>query len=69
MKQVLAIRLVSILLISSAIGQGSSATDDASKPKQETKYLAFQIFTYGPNPRNSTMGEGKNPQPARLPEK
>ena len=35
-------------------------------PEKETRYLAFQIFTYGPNPIISTMGEGKNPQPARF---
>jgi len=35
----------------------------------ETRYLAFQIFTYGPNPRVPTMGEGPNPQPASFPEK
>ncbi len=35
----------------------------------ETRYLAFQIFTYSPNPKNPTMGEGSDPQPARFPEK
>ena len=38
-------------------------------PEKETRYLAFQIFTYGPNPIIATMGEGKNPQPARFPDK
>jgi len=37
--------------------------------EKETHYLAFQIFTYGPNPIIATMGEGMNPQPARFPEK
>ena len=37
--------------------------------EKETRYLAFQIFTYGPNPLMATMGEGKNPQPARFPGK
>jgi hypothetical protein len=36
---------------------------------KETRYLAFQIFTYGPNPKIPTMGEGANPQPARFPDK
>ena len=39
------------------------------KAEKETRYLAFQIFTYGPNPKIATMGEGKNPQPARFPDK
>src|SRR5580704_16724653 len=37
--------------------------------EKETRYLAFQIFTYGPNPKIATMGEGTNPQPARFPGK
>jgi len=40
-----------------------------AEPEKETKYLAFQIFTYGPNPIVATMGEGMHPQPARFPEK
>jgi len=36
--------------------------------EKETRYLAFQIFTYGPNPIIATMGEGPNPQPARFPD-
>jgi hypothetical protein len=36
--------------------------------QKETRYLAFQIFTYGPNPKIASMGEGKNPI-ARFPEK
>ena len=34
----------------------------------ETRYLAFQIFTYGPNPKMARMGEGANPV-ARFPDK
>ncbi len=30
-------------------------------PQPETRYLAFQIFTYGPNPKIARMGEGMNP--------
>ncbi len=36
---------------------------------KETRYLAFQIFTYGPNPKLARMGEGTNPQPAKFPDK
>jgi hypothetical protein len=35
---------------------------------KETRYLAFQIFTYGPNPQIATMGEGANPV-AKFPDK
>ena len=44
------------------------ATPDSLKAERETKYLAFQIFTYGPNPKVASMGEGKNPL-ARFPDK
>ncbi len=44
------------------------ATPDSSKPGKETRYLAFQIFTYSPNPMVASMGEGKNPI-ARFPDK
>jgi hypothetical protein len=40
-----------------------------AEAEKETRYLAFQIFTYGPNPKVATMGEGTNPQPARFPDK
>ena len=36
--------------------------------EKETRYLAFQIFTYGPNPKLAKMGEGMNPI-ARFPDK
>jgi hypothetical protein len=36
--------------------------------QQETRYLSFQIFTYGPDPKIPRMGEGTNPI-ARFPEK
>jgi hypothetical protein len=35
---------------------------------KETRYLAFQIFTYGPNPKVASMGEGMN-SIARFPDK
>ena len=44
------------------LGTGNAATEE------ETRYLAFQIFTYGPNPKIASMGEGKNPL-ARFPDK
>jgi hypothetical protein len=40
-----------------------------AQTEKETRYLAFQIFTYGPNPKVATMGEGTNPQLARFPDK
>ncbi len=59
-----------LLFVGSAPGQdaGKLATPDSSKAEKETRYLAFQIFTYGPDPRIPSMGEGKNPI-ARFPEK
>lgn len=48
--------------------QEKPAAPDA-KAEKETRYLAFQIFTYGPNPLLARMGEGTNPQPARFPDK
>jgi hypothetical protein len=38
-----------------------------AQPPQEARYLSFQIFTYGPNPRIATLGEGSNPI-ARFPD-
>ena len=38
-------------------------------PEQETRYLVFQIFTYGPNLLTPAMGEGPTPQPATFPDK
>jgi hypothetical protein len=48
---------------------GFVCLSDSNATAQETRYLAFQIFTYGPNPLNASMGEGKLPQPARFPDK
>lgn len=39
-----------------------------AEAEKETRYLAFQIFTYGPNPKIASMGEGMNPL-ARFPDK
>ena len=39
-----------------------------AQPEKQTRYLAFQIFTYGPNPQSARMGEGTNPI-ARFPDK
>jgi hypothetical protein len=71
MKRLATFGFVAVLFASSAFGQDSKkpATSDASKAEKETRYLAFQIFTYGPNPKLATMGEGPNPQPARFPDK
>src|ERR1035437_4770010 len=50
------------LLGSVFLGIGNAQTE------KETRYLAFQIFTYGPNPKIASMGEGMNPL-ARFPDK
>jgi hypothetical protein len=39
-----------------------------AETEKETRYLAFQIFTYGPNPKIASMGEAKNAV-ARFPDK
>ena len=52
-----------------AAAQEKQPASDSSTAQNETRYLAFQIFTYGPNPIIPTMGEGTNPQPARFPDK
>ncbi|HZK81093.1 MAG TPA: hypothetical protein VFC46_08505, partial [Humisphaera sp.] len=49
--------------------QERPAASDSLKAEKETRYLAFQIFTYGPNPIIPVMGEGTHPQPARFPER
>ncbi len=53
----------------SPVAEKKPATPESLKAEKETRYLAFQIFTYGPDPKRATMGEGKNPQPARFPDK
>jgi hypothetical protein len=55
--------LLTCLFGSIFLSQASAAAE------QETRYLAFQIFTYGPNPILAAMGEGTHPQPARFPDK
>ncbi len=54
--------ITALLFAGCAPGQGSKqpANPGPSKAEQETRYLAFQIFTYGPNPKLASMGEGKN---------
>jgi hypothetical protein len=46
-----------------------AAESQTAKAEQETRYLAFQIFTYGPSLPSPAMGEGPAPQPARFPDK
>jgi hypothetical protein len=48
---------------------GSVFLSIVNAQEKETKYLAFQIFTYGPNPKIAAMGEGTNPQPTKFPAK
>jgi hypothetical protein len=50
------------------LGLLASAFDVHAEAQRETRYLAFQIFTYGPNPKIPRMGEGTNPI-ARFPDK
>ncbi len=52
--------ILAVLLAGLASGQDS-------KMETETRYLAFQIFTYGPNPKVASMGERPNAV-ARFPE-
>ena len=70
MNRLVALGIVAALFARSASGQNTihPATPDSSKAQNETRYLAFQIFTYGPDPRIPTMGEGPNPI-ARFPDK
>jgi hypothetical protein len=70
MNRHVAIGITAVLFASSASAQDSKQPPplDSSKAQEETRYLAFQIFTYGPDPRIPTMGEGPNPI-ARFPEK
>ena len=71
MKRFAVLGIVTLLFASSVAGQerAKPATSEASTAEKETRYLAFQIFTYGPNPMIPTMGEGMNPQIARFPDK
>jgi hypothetical protein len=71
MKRFVVLGIVTLLSASSLAGQerAQPATSETSTGEKETKYLAFQIFTYGPNPLIPTMGEGQNPQIARFPDK
>ena len=70
MNRLAALGIVAALFAGSASGQESKkpATPDSRKAEKETRYLAFQIFTYGPNPKIASMGEGKNAI-ARFPDK
>lgn len=70
MKHLLIPGIVAILLAGAASGQDANrpATPNSSKAEGETRYLGFQIFTYGPDPRIPSMGEGRDPI-ARFPER
>jgi len=70
MNRLAVLGIVAVLFTGSASGQNAKkpATPDSSKTEKETRYLAFQIFTYGPDPRVASMGEGMNPV-ARFPDK
>jgi hypothetical protein len=70
MKRLVVLGIVAVLFASSGSGQDLKppATSESLKAEQETRYLAFQIFTYGPDPKVASMGEGTNPI-ARFPDK
>ena len=63
MKRLVVLGIVAVLFAGSASGQDSKkpATPDSSKAEKETRYLAFQIFTYGPDPKVATHGRGDEP--------
>jgi hypothetical protein len=71
MKYLFILGIAALLLAVSALGQDSKkpAAPVVVKGEYENQYLAFQIFTYGPNPKMAKMGEGTNPQPAKFPDK
>jgi hypothetical protein len=70
MKRFVVLGFVAVLFASTASAQNSKKppTPASLKAEEETRYLAFQIFTYGPDPKVASMGEGKNPI-ARFPDK
>lgn len=51
------------------VAERKPKTPQAQAGEKETRYLAFQIFTYSPNPKSGSMGEGSNYQNAGLPSK
>ena len=63
MTRLIVLGIAAALLARSASGQDSKppATPESLKAEKETRYLAFQIFTYGPDPKVATMGEGTEP--------
>ena len=63
MKRLVVLGIVAVLFASSASGQDSKkpATPESLKAEKETRYLAFQIFTYGPDPKIATYGRGEEP--------
>lgn len=68
----LMIAICTVLLASIAAAHQVSTPAVNPIPQQtetETKYLAFQIFTYNPNPQSASMGEGANHQHAGFPSK
>jgi hypothetical protein len=70
MKFALGLGILTVLFASAASSQdvNQPPPHDSSKAQKETRFLAFQIFTYGPDPRIPTMVEGPNPI-ARFPDK
>ncbi len=54
--------IAAMLLAGSAWGRDAEqpGASGSSKAARETRYLAFQLFTYSPNPQNAGMGEKKD---------
>jgi hypothetical protein len=69
MMRLVVLGILAGLVAGSASAQTSekSAARGSTSAGKETRYLAFQIFTYGPDPRIPSMGEAKHPV-ARFPE-
>ena len=63
-------RLVLVALSLCAFSPGFQVASQRPTPQagKPARYLSFQIFTYGPNPKSAHMGEGTNPT-ASFPDK
>jgi hypothetical protein len=59
-KHLLVLGVVAVLVAGAAMGQNATerATQASPAPELETRYLAFQIFTHGPDPKIPMSGAG-----------
>jgi hypothetical protein len=60
-------KIKSKILLALAASTLTAFAGDTLKAEKETRHLAFQIFTYGPNPIMPVMGEGKHPPACQVP--